>query len=440
MAGHPRGLVVLAATELAERFSYYGMTALLALYMTKQLLLPDHAADVIGLAGLRSLMEWRGPISDQAFASLIYGWYGGLVYFTPILGGLVADRLLGAKRAVTLGALLMAGGHVAMSFDASFLGALLLLILGSGLLKGNISAQVGTLYAPDAESERARGFTIFSTGINIGAVLGPLASGGVAALYGWHAGFALAASVMFVALAIYLFGQRLLPDRRPVRSDRQALPPLTAEERSRSWALVLLVALSVLPNVAYPMVWNIGIIWVDERVALGTPFGAVPPSWFTSIDAFGSIVAAAPLVLLWSAQARRNREPASIAKIGIGAALVGASALLLAAGELAAGPGQQVSVWWALAGFFGMGVAFMWYWPVTLALISQAAPSKINATLMSAAYLSFFAGITIMGWVGSFYGEMGKAAFWTLDAAIGLAGALIAWLIRRPLANRLGVN
>lgn len=440
MAGHPRGLVVLSATELAERFSYYGMTALLALYMIKQLLLPEHASDVIGLAGLRSLMEWRGPISDQAFASLIYGWYGGLVYFTPILGGLVADRLLGAKRSVTLGALLMAAGHVAMSFDASFLGALLLLILGSGLLKGNISAQVGALYAPDAESERARGFTIFSTGINIGAVLGPLASGGVAAVYGWHAGFALAASVMFVALAIYLFGQRHLPDRRPVRRDHQPLPPLTPQERSRSWALAVLVALSVLPNVAYPMIWNIGIIWVDERVALGTPFGAVPPSWFTSIDAFASIVAAAPLVLLWAAQARRHREPGGIAKIGIGAALVGVSALLFAAGEMATGPDSKVAVWWALAGFFGMGLAFMWYWPVTLALISQAAPPKINSTLVSASYLSFFAGITIMGWVGSFYGEMGKAAFWTLDAAIAFAGALIAWLIRRPLANKLGVG
>src|SRR5678816_3401657 len=150
LGGHPRGLAILAATELAERFSYYGMTALLALYMTKQLLLPEHAGYVVGLASLRAMMEWRGPISNLAFASLIYGWYGGLVYFTPIIGGLIADRWLGAKRTVTLGALLMAGGHLAMSFDATFLLALLLLIAGSGLLKGNISAQVGALYAPEA--------------------------------------------------------------------------------------------------------------------------------------------------------------------------------------------------------------------------------------------------------------------------------------------------
>ncbi|MDP9424394.1 MAG: peptide MFS transporter [Pseudomonadota bacterium] len=440
MSGHPRGLFVLAATELAERFSYYGMTSLLALYMVKQLLLPDYAGDVIGLAGLRSLMEWRGPMSDQAFASLIYGWYGGLVYFTPILGGMIADRLLGAKRTVTLGALLMAGGHVAMSFDASFLGALLLLIIGSGLLKGNISAQVGALYAPEAESQRTRGFTIFSTGINVGAVLGPLATGGVAALYGWHAGFSLAAGVMFVALAIYLLGQRFLREQRPVLGGREHLPPLTQEEKVRSWALVGLILLTVLPNIAYTMIWSVGIIWVDERVALGTPFGAVPASWFTSIDAFASIAVVPVLLVLWAALARRGREPASMGKFGIGAAIVGMSALLLAAGEMLAGPDGRVAVWWAIAGYFGMGAAFMWYWPTLLAVISQTAPPKLNATLVSASYLSFFAGITIMGWVGSFYSEMDKAAFWLLDAAIGFAGALIVWLIHKPLSKRLGAT
>ena len=440
MGGHPRGLAVLAATELAERFSYYGMTALLALYMTKQLLLPDHAGDVIGLADLRSLMEWRGPISDQAFASLIYGWYGGLVYFTPIVGGMVADRLLGAKRTVTLGALLMAGGHIAMSFDASFLGALLLLILGSGLLKGNIAAQVGTLYAPDAESQRSHGFTIFSTGINIGAVLGPLASGGVAAIYGWHAGFALAAGVMFVALAIYLFGQRYLPEPRAVRRDRPQLPPLTGEEKARSWALVGLTALTVLPIIAYTMIWNIGIIWVDERVSLGTPLGAVPASWFNSIDSFASIVVVPALLGLWAAQARRNTEPGGIAKIGIGAALVGCSALLLAAGEAMAGLDGKVAVGWAIAGYFGMGAAFMWYWPTLLALVSQAAPPKLNATMVSATYLAFFVGSAAMGWVGSFYGEMNRTAFWTLNAAIGFSGTLIVWLMHRPLSKQLGAG
>ena len=186
--GHPKGLAYLAFTEMWERFSYYGMTSLLALYMTKQLLLAGHAEHVAGLASLRHLFEARGPMSDVAFASLIYGWYGGLVYFTPVLGGLIADRWLGTRATVVLGALLMSAGHLAMSFDQSFLIALLMLIAGSGCLKGNISAQVGQLYPAHEETMRTGGFTIFSAAINIGAVLGPLGCGTVAAIYGWHAG------------------------------------------------------------------------------------------------------------------------------------------------------------------------------------------------------------------------------------------------------------
>jgi len=437
--GHPRGLVILAATELAERFSYYGMTALLALYMTKQLLLPGHAENAIGLAGLRALMEWRGPISNLAFASLIYGWYGGLVYFTPVLGGLIADRWLGAKRTVTLGALLMAGGHLAMSFDATFLLALLLLIAGSGLLKGNISAQVGALYAPEAESKRARGFTIFSTGINIGSVLGPLGSGTLAVLYGWHAGFALAAGVMLAALAVYLFGQAYLPERQS-HTETARPPSLTKEERTRLWALAGLVAINVLPQIAYMMIWSIGILWVDQRVNLATSLGSVPASWFNSADSFASIIVVPPLLALWSMQARRGSEPGGIAKIAMGGLLTGLSALLLAAGDLIAGPEGRVSVWWAIAGYFGMGLAFMWYWPITLALVSQTAPAKANATMVSASFLALFFASTIMGWVGSFYEEMSKPAFWTMDAAIGFAGALVAFVLRGPLSRRIGAG
>lgn len=437
LGGHPKGLAYLAFTELWERFSYYGMTALLALYMVKQLLLPEHAGKVLGLASLRHVFELGGPISDAAFASLIYGWYGGLVYFTPMLGGLIADRWLGAKRTVILGALLMSGGHLAMSFDASFLIALVMLILGSGCLKGNISAQVGTLYPPEAESLRARGFTMFSTAINIGAVIGPLAAGGVAALYGFHAGFALAAGLMLLALVIYLAGQRHLPETGPRRAERVVLPPLTAEERKRSWALLVMIALTIPANIAYPMVWNIGVVWVDKHVDLQSAWGTVPASWFNAVDAFASIVAAAPLIALWAWQARRGSEPGSIAKIWIGLAITGASALLLTAGCLLAGADGRVSVLWALAAWVGMGIGFMWYWPILLGLVSQAAPAKVNSTLMGACFLSLFVGVVTMGWVGTFYERMSNAAFWTLDAVIAFGGAVLVILVQKPLRRML---
>jgi len=435
--GHPKGLAYLAFTEVWERFSYYGMTALLALYMGKQLLLPGHAEHVLGLGGLRHAFEVRGPMSDQAFASLIYGWYGGLVYFTPLFGGMIADRWLGTRTTVILGALLMSAGHIAMSFDQSFLIALALLIVGSGCLKGNISAQVGQLYPREDESRRTQGFTIFSAGINIGSVMGPLGCGAVAAVYGWHAGFGLAGVLMIVALLTYLAGQRHLPDGRVRRSDKPELPPLSADEKRRMWLLIVVIGFAILPQAAYSMIWNIGLIWIDAQVSLASPLGTVPTAWFNSVDSFASIVAVPPLVALWAWQARRGREPGSIAKMGIGSAIIGASSLLFVAGCLLAGADGKVSVVWPLLGFTGMGVGFLYFWPVLLALISQAAPAKINSTMMGVAFMSLFIASLLMGWVGSFYDQMSPAAFWTLDAGIGLAGALIVFILNRPLTRAL---
>lgn len=435
--GHPRGLAYLAFTELWERFSYYGMTALLTLYMVKQLLLPGHAENVLGLDGLRAMFEFRGPMSNLAFASLIYGWYGGLVYFTPILGGLIADRWLGAKRTVVLGALLMSAGHLAMSFDVSFLIALALLILGSGCLKGNISTQVGTLYPVAAASLRDRGFTIFSTGINIGAAIGPLATATVAALYGWHAGFALAAGLMLVALAVYLAGQKHLPEPPVARADAPARAPLTAAEKRRMWALIAVIVLNIPVSIAYPMIWSIGIVWIDAQVSLGTSLGPIPAGAFNSLDSIGSIAAAAPLLALWATQARRNSEPNSLTKIAIGSLIMGLSILLLAAGSLLPGPDGKVAVWWAIAAYLACGFAFMWYWPVTLSIVSALAPPPIRSTLMGGAFIALFVGTVIMGWVGSFYDQMTPAAFWMLDAAIAIGGGLLFLVVRRPLIRVL---
>ena len=189
--GHPRGLAYLAFTEAWERFSYYGMSALLVLYMVNQLLLPGHVEHVAGFATFRAMIEGAfGPLSTQALASQIFGLYSGFVYFTPVFGGWIGDRI-GQRNAVVIGALSMSGGHLAMASDRSFLLALLLLIIGSGLLKGNISAQVGSVYPPQDGERRTRGFALFSTGINFGAVAGPLLCGSLATHFGWHWGSVL---------------------------------------------------------------------------------------------------------------------------------------------------------------------------------------------------------------------------------------------------------
>ncbi len=437
VGGHPRGLYYLAFTELWERFSFYGMSALLTLYMVKELLLPENAAKVAGLAGLRHLFELGGPISNTAFAAMIYGWYAGLVYFTPLFGGWVADRVLGARRTVMIGAALMSAGHLAMSFYSSFLLALLLLILGSGFLKGNISAQVGALYPRDAESQRSRGFTIFSTGINIGAVLGPLVTGAVAAARGWHAGFAVAAGLMLVALVTYALGQRHLPDTRPRQRDTVKAPPLTSDERRRVWVLIAVIALTIPAEIAYPMVWSIGILWVDQWVNLASPLGTVPSSWFSSVDSFGSILAAPLLIVLWRWQAARGNEPVSVTKIGIGTGIVAVGTVLFAWGNQGLTTPNSVGVLWALAGFLIMGLAWMYYWPTLLALVSRSAPPKVASTLMGLAFISPFIGHTVAGMVGSRFDKMTPTAFWLMDGAIAVAGAVVILAARKLLTSAL---
>lgn len=439
-SGHPKGLYYLSFTEMWERFSFYGMSALLTLYMVQELLLPENASQVIGLSALRNVFEFRGPMSDIAFSAIIYGWYAGLVYFTPIVGGWVADRILGAKRTVMIGVLLMSAGHVAMSFYASFLLALLLLILGSGFLKGNISAQVGTLYPSSDESRRSRGFTIFSTGICIGAASGPFVTGLVAVLYGWHAGFAVAAALMLVALVVYILGQRHLPDDRPLQHKRITTPPLTTDERKRVAVLLLVIALTIPAEIAYPMVWSIGILWVDQYVNLATSLGEMPSSWFSSMDSIGAILAAPVLLVLWSWQSKRGSEPASVTKVGIGTAIVAFAALLLAYANIGVTQADSVGAGWAFASWLIMGLAWMYYWPTTLAIVSKAAPAGLQSMLMGVAFLSPFVGHVLAGWVGSYFDQMSPATFWAMDAAIALAGAALMLILRKNLQRALALD
>jgi POT family proton-dependent oligopeptide transporter len=293
------------------------------------------------------------------------------------------------------------------------------------------------LYPREAESIRSRGFTIFSTGINIGAASGPLVTGAVAAIYGWHAGFAVAAALMLVALVVYVAGLRHLPDARPFTRRQVKGAPLTAAERRVVWFLLAVIVLTIPAEIAYPMVWSIGILWVDQHVSLGTSLGTIPSSWFASADSIGSILVAPVLIVLWAWQARRGSEPTSVTKIGIGTALVALAALMFAAGNLGVTEPDGVAIGWAIGGYLMMGLAWMYYWPTTLALVSRCAPSVITSTLMGVAFLSPFIGHTLMGWVGSSYDKMSPSVFWTMDAAIALAGAAIILSLRKFLTRGL---
>jgi POT family proton-dependent oligopeptide transporter len=213
--GHPKGLTFLFSTEMWERFSYYGMRTLLVLYMVKHLLLPGQAETVIGYGALKAALEFIfGPLGVQPLSSHIYGLYTAFVYLTPVIGGLIADRWLGQRRTVVAGAVLMAIGHFMMAFEPLFLLALLVLILGNGAFKPNISTQVGSLYAP-GDPRHDRAFSIFYVGINIGAFFSPLVCGTLGESYGWHYGFAAAGIGMLIGTLIYVAGWPTLPPDAP---------------------------------------------------------------------------------------------------------------------------------------------------------------------------------------------------------------------------------
>ena len=264
--GHPRGLAVLFTAEMWERFSYFGNAALVVLYMVKYLFDPVRVETVIGFGAVKVALEFLfGRLDPQPLASLLFGFYTGLAYFMPIVGGLLADRLLGQRRTVIIGGVLMACGHFMMAAEALFLFALLLLILGIGAFKPNISTQVGALYAP-GDGRRDRGYAIFYIGINIGAVLAPLVCGTLAVSFGWHYGFAAAGIGMLISLGIYLAGQRTLPPDHLPRAEaatRERIP-LDRYERRAVLALVGICPLVALFWAAFDQQGNTILLWAED--------------------------------------------------------------------------------------------------------------------------------------------------------------------------------
>jgi POT family proton-dependent oligopeptide transporter len=435
--GEPRALAYLAFTEAWERFSYYGMTAILVLYMSHSLLLAGHVERVVGFGALRAGLEAVfGPMSTLALASQIFGLYTGFVYFTPVLGGLIADRWIGQRNAVVLGALLMSAGHLAMAFDASFLLALLLLIVGCGFLKGNISTQVGTLYAANDRTGRTRGFSIFSIGINVGAVAGPLLCGLLAQLYGWHAGFGLAGILMLFGLITYLAGYRELSEARRVVAHHVSAAPLDRAQWGAIGALIAVMAITMFQSIAYYQNSNMALIWIDRSVDLGVLGFHVPVAWFNSIDSLVSIIAVPFLFALWRYQAIHGSEPGEIAKIGTGACIACIANLLLVAGCAVT---SHVPVIVPVIYDVLLGIAFLYYWPTLLALVSRAAPPRVRATMMGTAFLSLFLGNITLGWLGGFFETMSALQFWALHAAIAATGGALALLLRRRLERALAL-
>jgi POT family proton-dependent oligopeptide transporter len=434
--GQPPALGFLAFTEAWERFSYYGMTSLLVLYMTQALFLPGHVEHIAAFAAFRAGLESVfGKMSTLALASQIYGLYTACVYLTPLIGGWIADRVIGRRNAVVAGALLMSGGHIAMAFEQSFLLALFLLITGCGLLKGNISTQVGQLYGEEDAAGRTRGFSIFSMAINVGAVAGPLACGLLAQVYGWHVGFGLAGLLMLFALATYLTGYRYLSETARGTAALEPAAPLTVQQKRAIGALIVVMLITIPHSIAFYQNSNIGFVWVNAHIDRMVGGFLLPTAWFgTAVDSFISILCVPFLFALWRWQARHGGEPGEIAKIGIGAVLAAIANLVLAGAALLPG---RISPLFPVLYETILGIAFIWQWPTLLALVSRIAPQRLKSTLMGAAFLTLFASNMTIGRIGALYEHMTPAEFWLMNASIAAVGGVLAFLLRRRLSRVL---
>ncbi len=439
--GHPRGLAYLFATEMWERFSYYGMRALLTLYMVKYLFLPERADSVIGYAQLKGAYEFLfGPLGTQPFASHVYGDYTALVYLTPIVGGFLADRVLGQRRTVLLGASLMAIGHFMMASERLMLLALLVLILGNGAFKPNISTQVGSLYQP-GDPRRDRAFSIFYVGINIGAFFSPLICGALAVAFGWHYGFAAAGVGMLIGLGTYVWAAPVLPPDELERQRAQPRHALTPQERRRLGALMILFVPVTLFWATYEQQGNTIALWAEDHTIrtfdLGLLHGEIPAQWFQSLNPF-LIFAFTPLIVaLWAWQSRRGSEPTTVKKMAIGCFGVAVANLVLVAAAISGGAETKVSWLW-LAGYFVIvTIGELYLSPIGLSLVTKIAPARYLSMTMGAWLATSFLGNFIAGWLGSLWTSMAKPDFFLMIAAIAAAAAAVIFACSRALQSAL---
>ncbi|MDB5472221.1 MAG: Amino acid/peptide transporter [Caulobacter sp.] len=439
--GHPIGLTVLTATELWERFSYYGMMGLLTLYMTKQALLPGHVEYIIGFPGFRAAVEGVfGPLTTLALASQIFGLYTGFIYATPIVGGLIGDRVLGQRRTVILGTVLMAAGHLMMTFEPLFLFALLLLILGAGCIKGNMAVQVGALYDKD-DTRRTRAFGIYLIGLNVGAFTAPLIVGTLGEKVGWHWGFGAAGIGMLISLVIYLVGQKHLPPdtlKAAPKTERGGTkaPKLRKGEGRLLAGLMLLLIPYILVFSAYQQAWNIMVLWEDSSVDRNLFGFQAPVTWFATLDGILTIVAVFLAVRLWAWQAKRGKEPGDIGKISIGMVLGTLSFLFIAGGAFLAGNGLTALVFPVLF-FVAADLMIPFVDTVTMSAFSRSAPAALGTTMMGIFYLATFVTNVTVGWLGRFYETLSHAQFWLLHAGISAAGLVFLLVLGKPLTRML---
>ena len=416
IGGHPRGLTTLFFTEIWERFSYYGARAILVLYMV--------APKSTGGLGM-----------DTAQAAALYGAYTASVYLTALPGGWIADRILGARMAVLIGGILISLGNFAMASGPLilFYCGMIVIALGTGLLKPNVSSMVGSLYG-ESDPRRDGGFSIFYMGINIGAMISPIICGYLGQKIGWRLGFAAAGVGMVVGLFQYVLNRKRIlhvgrrPERNPaVPRGESKRPPLTAEEWKRLAAIGFLFVFSAIFWMAFEQAGSSLNLFASEKTS-NQIFGySYPSSWYQSVNSIFIILLAPVFSWLWLRMG--NRQPSSPAKFTYGLVFVGLGFVLLATASMSAG---RTSPLWLIGVYLLHTLGELSLSPVGLSTVTKLAPARLAGSMMGIWFLSLSLGNFMGGWVAGFYDAATPETLVRLFGAVALttlaAGGLLAVL------------
>jgi proton-dependent oligopeptide transporter, POT family len=428
--GHPRGLATLYFTEMWERFSYYGMRALLILYMVGSTQQPG-----LGFGERR--------------AATIYGIYTMAVYLAGIPGGWVADRFLGHYRAVLIGGIIIAAGHFSMAIPGLpffFLG-LGLIVIGTGLLKPNVSSMVGSLYRRD-DSRRDAGFSLFYMGINLGAFIAPLICGWLGQKWNWHFGFAAAGVGMIIGLIQYVAGKRYLTpvpeafamsvdaaatatDEAPQQQDATGSRKLTSTDWARIGAIGLLTLFALLFWAGFEQAGSSLTLFADRATRLTVFNWSYPSSWFQSVEPLFVILFSPFFAWLWLKLAASRKEPSSPAKFTLGLFFLSLSFLLVVpAARLFESSNGRVSPMWLVGLYFLQMVGELCLSPVGLSMVTKLAPAHLVGLMMGVWFFATAMGNYVAGWVAGFlqdrqFSDVFQAAFINLIIATVILAILI---------------
>jgi len=428
--GHPVGLYVLFFTEMWERFSYYGMRAILVLYLVAKTSETN--------AGL-------GWTNGEALA--LYGWYTMLVYVASIPGGWIADKFLGQKKSVLIGGILLVVGHSILAIEQmwAFYSGLGFIIAGVGMLKPNISTMVGGLYQ-QGDIRRDKGFTIFYIGINVGAFLSSLIVGTVGEVYGWHYGFGLAGIGMALGLIQYLFGQKHLAHvgnylgASKNKEEKEALKnPLTKIEKDRVVVLFISFLLVIVFWGAFEQAGGLMNIYASEKtdriLSFSLPFigNEIPASWFQSLNAMFIIFLGTSVAGYWASRKLKGKLSTGLFKMIIGLIIMGTGFFFMsaAAGEFNSN-GSSAMYWLVLAYLFHT-VGELCISPVALSYITKLAPLKYASLMMGVYFAMTGFGNKLAGLLGESASEFGELSVFTGIAIFCLLFGLLVMIFRKKL-------